>query len=228
MKSWVTASVAALVMFSADGIKAEELTTEQERLSYMFGMDIGRSLAAQGEALDLDVLFEAVRAVYEGGETAMSPEEADAVRQAYIVQRPEAQAALQAAAAGTNAAQAQAFLAENAGKDGIVTTASGLQYEVVTQGDGPRPAATDTVTVHYKGTLLDGTEFDSSYSRNEPISFALDRVIPGWTEGVQLMPVGSKYIFYIPPQLGYGKAGGGPIPPNSALIFEVELLDIQG
>jgi FKBP-type peptidyl-prolyl cis-trans isomerase FkpA/FKBP-type peptidyl-prolyl cis-trans isomerase FklB len=228
MKSWVPATAAALVLFSATGAEATELATEQEKLSYMFGMDIGQSLTAQGEQLDLDVLFDAIRTVYEGGETAMTPAEADAVRQAYIMERQEAQAAQQAATAGQNMAAAMAFMAENAGKDGVITTESGLQYQVVTQGDGARPAATDTVTVHYRGTLLDGTEFDSSYARNEPISFALDRVIPGWTEGVQLMPVGSKYTFWIPPQLGYGEAGGGPIPPNSALIFEVELLDIQG
>ena len=132
----------------------------------------------------------------------------------------------QAALGAKNKAEADAFLAENAGKEGVVTTASGLQYKVLEAAEGPTPAATDTVTVHYRGTLLDGTEFDGSYSRNEPISFALDRVIPGWSEGVQLMPVGSKYEFYISPELGYGEAGGGPIPPNSALIFEVELLSI--
>ncbi len=104
---------------------------------------------------------------------------------------------------------------------------SGLQYKVETMGTGAKPVATDTVKVHYRGTLLDGTEFDSSYARNEPISFGLNRVIAGWTEGVQLMPVGSKFTFYIAPDLAYGEGGGGPIPPNSTLIFEVELLDIE-
>jgi FKBP-type peptidyl-prolyl cis-trans isomerase FkpA len=109
----------------------------------------------------------------------------------------------------------------------VQTTASGLQYKVETMGTGPKPVATDTVKVHYRGTLLDGTEFDSSYARNEPISFGLNRVIAGWTEGVQLMPVGSKFMFYIAPDLAYGEGGGGPIPPNSTLVFEVELLDIE-
>ncbi len=119
------------------------------------------------------------------------------------------------------------FLAANKLKEGVQTTASGLQYKVLTMGEGAKPAATDTVEVHYRGTLLDGTEFDSSYARNEPISFALNRVIAGWTEGVQLMPIGSKFVFYIAPDLAYGEAGGGPIPPNSTLVFEVELLDIE-
>jgi FKBP-type peptidyl-prolyl cis-trans isomerase FkpA/FKBP-type peptidyl-prolyl cis-trans isomerase FklB len=215
-------------MLISGAIGAAELDTDAQKLGYIIGMDVGSSLRAQGAEVDLDALFEAVRTVYEGGEPAMSMEEAAAIRQAYIAERQEARAAEQARAAGDNKAEAERFLVENAGKDGVVITESGLQYEIVTQGDGPRPGATDTVTVHYRGTLLDGTEFDSSYARNEPISFALDRVIPGWTEGVQLMPVGSKYIFYIKPELGYGEAGGGPIPPNAALIFEVELLDIQG
>ncbi len=228
MKSWVRSSVAASAMLISGVIGAAELETDAQKLGYIIGMDVGSSLRAQGAEVDLDALFEAVRTVYEGGEPAMSMEDAAAIRQAYIAERQEARAAEQARAAGDNKAEAERFLAENAGKDGVVTTESGLQYKVVTQGDGPRPSATDTVTVHYRGTLLDGTEFDSSYARNEPISFALDRVIPGWTEGVQLMPVGSKYMFFIKPELGYGEAGGGPIPPNAALIFEVELLDIQG
>ena len=119
----------------------------------------------------------------------------------------------------------EAFLAENSTKDGVVTTASGLQYLVLTEGNGPSPSATSNVTVHYKGTTLDGKEFDSSYSRNAPATFPLNQVIAGWTEGVQLMNVGAKYRFFIPSDLAYGKRGaGGDIPPNATLIFEVELL----
>ncbi len=122
-----------------------------------------------------------------------------------------------------------AFLAENAKKDGVTTTESGLQYQVLEQGDGDgaKPAATDTVKVHYAGTLINGTEFDSSYARGEPIEFPLNGVIKGWTEGVQLMSVGDKYRFFIPPELGYGPGGSGPIGPNEALIFEVELIDVK-
>jgi len=117
------------------------------------------------------------------------------------------------------------FLVENGKKAGIITTSSGLQYEVINEGNGAKPAADDIVKVHYEGKLIDGTVFDSSYER-EPIEFPLNQVIPGWTEGVQLMSVGSKYRLFIPPELGYGAGGAGPIPPNSVLIFEVELLDI--
>jgi len=149
------------------------------------------------------------------------------VRKAYVEKRHKEQAAEKAKIGSKNLADGQKFLAENQKKAGVKTTASGLQYEVIKMGDGPKPKATDTVKVNYRGTLLDGTEFDSSYARKEPISFALDRVIPGWTEGVQLMPVGSKFKFYVKPELAYGENGGGPIPPNSTLIFEVELLGIE-
>ncbi len=124
-----------------------------------------------------------------------------------------------------NKAAGAAFLTENAKKENIVTTASGLQYEILTQGEGPSPSATTSVTVHYRGTSLDGKEFDSSYSRNAPATFPLNRVIAGWTEGLQLMNVGAKYRFYIPSELAYGERGaGGSIGPNETLIFDVELL----
>lgn len=123
--------------------------------------------------------------------------------------------------------QGKQFLEENAKKEGVVTTASGLQYKVIREGDGAKPTASDEVEVHYRGTLIDGTEFDSSYKRGQPLTFPLSRVIAGWTEGVQLMPIGSKYEFYIPYNLAYGEKGaGGLIPPFAALIFEVELLRI--
>ncbi len=124
-------------------------------------------------------------------------------------------------------AEGEKYLADNAKKEGVMVTESGLQYEVMSEGEGAKPVATDVVKVHYKGTLLDGTEFDSSYSRNEPTTFPLNRVIPGWTEGLQLMPVGSKYKFTSPSDLAYGDRDLGKIPANSTLIFEVELLEIQ-
>jgi len=206
---------------------ATELNTDEQKLGYIIGMDIGKSLHQQGTTVDLDSLIAAISATYKGEELAMSDEDAAAIRQEYVEKRQAAQQAEVSAAGAGNLVEGQKFLAENKGKDGVQTTESGLQYKVLTMGDGAKPAATDTVKVHYAGKLLDGTEFDSSYARNEPISFALNRVIPGWTEGVQLMPIGSKFIFYIAPELGYGEAGGGPIPPNSTLIFEVELLDIE-
>jgi len=206
---------------------ATELDTDEKKLGYIIGMDIGKSLKEQGTPVDLDSLIAAIRASYKGEELAMTLEEAGQVRKEYIEKRQAEQRAEAAAAGAANLAEGQKFLADNATKEGVQTTASGLQYKVETMGTGPKPVATDTVKVHYRGTLLDGTEFDSSYARNEPISFGLNRVIAGWTEGVQLMPVGSKFIFWIKPELAYGESGGGPIPPNSTLKFEVELLDIE-
>lgn len=207
---------------------ATELNTEKQKLGYIIGMDIGKSLREQGTDVDLDTLVDAIRATYLGEELAMTAEDAATIRQAFVETRHASQQAESTAIGGANLAEGQKFLAGNKVKEGVITTDSGLQYKVLTMGDGARPAATDTVKVHYKGTLLDGTEFDSSYARNEPISFALNRVIAGWTEGLQLMPIGSKFVFYIAPELAYGAGGGGPIPPNSTLKFEVELLDIEG
>jgi FKBP-type peptidyl-prolyl cis-trans isomerase len=131
--------------------------------------------------------------------------------------------------ADSNSEKGEAFLKENSTKEGVKTTATGLQYKVIKEGTGKRPRDTDTVQVHYKGTLLDGTEFDSSHRRGKPAEFPLNRVIPGWTEGVQLMKEGAKYEFVIPSKLAYGERGtpGGPIPPNSTLIFEIELLSVK-
>ena len=219
------AIVAALLL--GGNIMAAELETEAQKLGYIIGMDIGSSLKQQGTDLDLDSLFDAINATYNGDELAMTPEEAATVREAFIAQRRASAESERDGQAAANAAEGDKFLLENRTKEGVQITDSGLQYKVVEMGDGPMPAATDKVTVHYRGTLLNGEEFDSSYSRGEPVSFALNQVIPGWTEGVQLMPVGSKFMFFIPPDLGYGPAGGGPIGPNATLIFEVELMGID-
>jgi len=217
----------AAVGVSANVMAASELNTEAQKLGYIIGMDIGASLKQQGSEIDLDSLFDAIRTTYEGQEPALTPEEAANIRESFIAKkRSEAEAEMSIAAA-KNAAEGDKFLLDNRVKDGVKVTDSGLQYTVVDLGTGPKPSATDKVRVHYRGTLLNGEEFDSSYSRGEPISFKLNEVIPGWTEGVQLMPVGSKFMFYIPPSLAYGPQGGGPIGPNSTLIFQVELLGID-
>jgi FKBP-type peptidyl-prolyl cis-trans isomerase FkpA len=215
------------VLFFTMNTWATELDTEEKKLGYIIGMDIGKSLRDQGTVVDIDSLIDAITATYKGEELALTTEEAAQIRKEYVEKRQAEQQAQASVAGETNLVAGQKFLTENATKEGVQTTASGLQYKVETMGTGPKPVAADTVKVHYRGTLLDGTEFDSSYARNEPISFGLNRVIAGWTEGVQLMPVGSKFMFYIGPELAYGEGGGGPIPPNSTLIFEVELLDIE-
>ncbi len=227
MKAFLLGGLMAAATVSAGSALAVELETDEQKLGYLIGMDIGKSLKREQADVDIDALLEAIRVTFEGGTTAMTEEQAQAVREEFIAKRREAVQAESAAQGEKNAAEGAAFLAANAQNDGVVVTDSGLQYKVITQGEGPRPAASDTVEVHYRGTLLDGTEFDSSYARNAPISFALDRVIAGWTEGVQLMPVGSKYHFWIKPELAYGAGGGGPIPPNATLMFEVELLNIE-
>jgi FKBP-type peptidyl-prolyl cis-trans isomerase len=223
----LAAALAATVISTP--IFAQELETDMDRLSYTVGMDIGNSLSEQGLELDLDLLVEALRASYNGEETLLTREEALAERDKFMQRRQQELEAQRNVDAQRNLEEGQAFLAQNAERDGVVVTESGLQYRVITEGEGASPVATDTVTVHYRGTLLNGTEFDSSYSRDQPATFALDQVIPGWTEGVQLMKEGSKYEFFIPADLAYGEQGRpGPIGPNSTLIFEVELLEVAG
>lgn len=224
-KSFIGIMFAALMLPLA--ASAVELETQEQKLGYIIGMDIGNSLKQQGSDFDMQALFDAIETIYNGGEPAMTQEEATAVREAFIAERRAEMEVEQAQLAAKNAAEGDAFLLENRTKEGVMETESGLQYQVITAGDGPKPAATDRVQVHYRGTLLNGDEFDSSYSRGEPATFMLNQVIPGWTEGLQLMPVGSKYMFYIPGELAYGVNGGRTIEPNSTLIFEVELLGIE-
>jgi FKBP-type peptidyl-prolyl cis-trans isomerase FkpA/FKBP-type peptidyl-prolyl cis-trans isomerase FklB len=225
-KFFINGVLFAAILASGTAL-ATELETEAQKLGYIIGMDIGASLKQQGADLDLDSLVEAIKATYNDEPLALTPEEAASIREGFIAKR-QAEAKQQRESMGSiNAAEGDKFLLENRVKEGVQITDSGLQYKVVVMGEGAKPAASDKVTVHYRGTLLNGEEFDSSYSRNQPTSFQLDQVIPGWTEGVQLMPVGSKFMFYIPPNLAYGPNGGGPIGPNATLIFEVELLSID-
>jgi len=202
-----------------------QIDTDQKRAGYGMGVNIGSTLAGQGllQDLDLEAMIMGIRDSI-SGELQISEEEIMGALQALQLKK-------QAEAEVAVAAQSQAgrdFLVQNSSRAGVSSTASGLQYEVITKGaGGAMPKETDTVNVHYHGTLIDGTVFDSSVERNEPISFPLNGVIPGWTEGLQLMSVGDKYRFFIPSDLAYGDSGAGPIPPNSTLIFEVELLGIE-
>jgi len=205
-----------------------EIVTDMDKAAYSIGYDIGSSLKDQDVTdLNLDLIYKGMADAQSGTDTLLTQEEMMNALQTFQTTMMERQQAKAERDAAENITAGEAFLAENATKEGVQTTESGLQYKVITEGSGPRPQATDQVTVHYRGTLLDGTEFDSSYSRGEPATFGLNQVIPGWTEGVQLMNVGSKFEFYIPANLAYGERGaGGTIGPNSTLIFEVELISI--
>jgi FKBP-type peptidyl-prolyl cis-trans isomerase FklB len=212
----------ALVCFAA----AEEptLNTPKEKLSYTVGVAMGTNLKDQNMDVDLDLVNKGMKDVMTGAKLMLTEEEMKAVRIAFQTQ----QVAKMKEESEKNKKEGEAFLEENKKKEGVQTTASGLEYKVIKEGDGPKPKTTDIVTVNYRGTFINGKEFDSSYSRNEPATFPLNGVIKGWTEGLQLMTAGSKYMLYIPASLGYGEHGaGGVIPPNSTLIFEVELLSIK-
>jgi len=207
------------------------LATDKEKFSYAVGTDIGKSLSQQQEVkdqVDLVALVDGLEDALAAKELRMSDEDREKIKGE--IQRKIQQAQMEARTAKAAAAQAagEKFLADNGQRAGVKTTATGLQIETVQEGTGAMPKATDKVTVHYKGTLIDGTEFDSSYSRGQPVTFPLANVIPGWTEGLQLIRVGGKAKLFIPSDLAYGERGaGGKIGPNEALVFEVELVSIE-
>lgn len=196
--------------------------------SYALGMDIGNSLKALPVELNVDALAEGVRDTITGGETRLTQEELQAVMQSFVQDMQTAQREQAQQTAQANLKAGKEFLAENKTKEGVQATESGLQYKVLTEGSGPSPDANDSVTVHYEGRLIDGTVFDSSRERGEPVTFPVDAVIPGWTEALQLMQEGATYMLYIPPELAYGERGAGAqIGPNETLVFEVELLKVN-
>jgi FKBP-type peptidyl-prolyl cis-trans isomerase FklB len=203
------------------------LKTDKDKQSYAIGMNIGKSIHRDGVDVDANILLRGMKDALAGGKTVLTDDEAKAVMTNLQATMRKEQAEKAQVAADANKKAGDAFLAENKTKDGVVTLPSGLQYKILTQGTGPRPTATDTVVCNYKGTLLDNTEFDSSYSRNQPLTIPVAGVIKGWTEALQLMPVGSKWQLFIPSDLAYGPSAKGPIAANSTLIFEVELLSIQ-
>lgn len=199
-----------------------------DKLSYALGIGIGSQLAGMGaKGLNIDDFAQAVKDVISGTPLKVNNAEAQSLVQAFFQEQEEKQRAAAAEAGKVAKAAGESFLAENAKKEGIVVLPSGLQYQVLKEGNGKKPSATDQVKCHYEGTLIDGTIFDSSYQRNEPATFGLNQIIAGWTEGVQLMSEGAKYRFFIPYNLAYGERGAGAqIPPFAALVFDVELLKV--
>jgi len=205
------------------------LTTQKQKSSYALGMSIGLGLGKQGvgKSVDPAIVARGLRDALAGSKTTLTEDEMKAALQQLRTQVESAQQAKAHEAGAGKRKEGDAFLATNKSKDGVKTLPDGLQYKVITEGKGPKPTASDTVTVNYRGTLINGKEFDSSYKRGQPATFPVGGVIKGWTEALQLMPVGSKYQLFIPPDLAYGDRGAGAdIGPGETLIFEVELLSI--
>jgi FKBP-type peptidyl-prolyl cis-trans isomerase len=218
--------IAALA--GAGTVLAEDALKDQtEKASYSIGLDIGNNLKRAGFELKPELVTKGLTDALSGAKPMISEEESQKALDALQAEMRGKFEEKQKVAGEKNKADGEKFLAENKAKKGVKTTASGLQYEVLTEGKGDKPKVTDTVQVHYTGKLIDGTEFDSSVKRNEPATFPLNRVIPGWTEGVQLMNVGSKYHFTIPSALAYGETAPPSIGPNQVLCFDVELLKIE-
>ncbi|MGA2428472.1 MAG: FKBP-type peptidyl-prolyl cis-trans isomerase [Candidatus Acidiferrum sp.] len=206
------------------------LKTPKDKESYAIGLNIGKGLHKDAVDVDPAILARGVKDALAGGKTLMTDDEAKAAMVALQADVRKRQEAKMAIVGDANKKEGDAFLAENKTKDGVVTLADGLQYKILKEGTGPKPTAKDSVVCNYKGTLLDNTEFDSSYKRGQPATFPVGQVIKGWTEVLQLMPVGSKWEVFVPSDLAYGARGAGPgapIGPNATLIFEIELLSIQ-
>ncbi len=230
MKSMAGIAAMAVLLASAAAVAQQTpaLSSQKDKNSYALGVNIGTGLKQQGFEISTEMLAKGVADAYSGGTMLMTEQE---VRDTLAAVQKEIVAKMQEKqkeAGDKNKVAGEAFLAANKSKEGVKTTASGLQYKVIKAGTGPKPTADDTVTVHYRGTLIDGSEFDSSYSRKEPATFPVKGVIAGWTEILQLMPVGSTWQVAIPSNLAYAERGAGAkIGPNATLIFEVELLSIK-
>jgi len=208
--------------------EAKELKDQKEKLSYVIGIDIGKALQKQGVPIDPDLVAKGIKDGVLGGKLLMTDQEIQETMMAFQKEMRAKQEEANKQLGEKNKKEGEIFLAQNKTKEGVKTLPSGLQYKVVKAGTGKKPKATDTAVTHYKGTLLDGTEFDSSYKRNQPATFKVNGVIRGWTEALQLMEEGAKWILYVPAALAYGDRGAGQqIGPNATLIFEVELISIQ-
>jgi FKBP-type peptidyl-prolyl cis-trans isomerase len=231
-KSFITLATAALACLALVSCSTKqritELKSQDQKVSYTVGQDMGSYLKQMGITIDKAALFQGIEDTLTGQKSLVTPEEALKIKQEFSKNMQDAQMAKAKAAGEKNSKEGVAFLEKNKGEKGVVTTASGLQYIILKDGTGPKPKPTDMVTVHYKGTTIDGKEFDSSYKRGQPATFPLNGVIPGWTEGLQLLNAGAKAKLFVPSNLGYGERGAGQdIGPNQTLIFEVELISIQ-
>ncbi|MEP6810284.1 MAG: FKBP-type peptidyl-prolyl cis-trans isomerase [Chthoniobacterales bacterium] len=205
-----------------------ELKTEKDKVSYSIGLDIGGTFKKQAMDINLDLLAAGLKDAVEGKKALLTEDQVKETMTAYSKTMMEKQAAKAKEDSAKNAEEGKKFLEANKGKEGVKTTASGLQYKVLAEGSGASPKATDTVIVNYRGTLMNGKEFDSSYKRNEPATFPVNQVIKGWTEALQMMKPGAKYQLFVPTELAYGERGAGQdIGPNETLIFEVELLSVK-
>lgn len=214
---------------SAAKPKAVTLTTQQDKISYAIGMNMAKNLQRQSLQVEPDILVKGLKDVLTGNKPLLSDDEAMATLTAFQNDMRAKQQEKTAQVGLSNKKEGEDFLAANKGKQGVVTLASGLQYKILKAGGGPKPSAADSVVCNYRGTLINGTEFDSSYKRGQPATFPVSGVIKGWTEALQLMPVGSKWQLFVPSGLAYGERGAGAdIGPNATLIFEVELLSIAG
>jgi FKBP-type peptidyl-prolyl cis-trans isomerase FklB len=224
---WVV--VVSVLLFAVhSGAEEQTLKSQKEKLSYAIGVDMGNNFKKQSIDIDPDILSKGLKDALSGGKGLMSDEEILAVKNAFRQEMMNKQREETKKLAENNKKEGDAFLEENKKKEGVKTLPSGLQYKVITEGSGKPPKATDTVTVNYRGSLIDGTEFDSSYKRGQPATFPVNGVIAGWTEALQLMKEGAKWQLFIPSNLAYGEKGaGGSIGPNATLIFEVELISVK-
>lgn len=227
MKTSFIIAAASVALASLVPAAETELKDQKDKVSYSIGLDIGTTLKRQLIDVNEELLNKGIQDGLSGAKPLMTDEQTKATMSTFQKDMIAKQAAAKKVTGEKNAAAAKKFLAENKTKEGVKTTASGLQYKVLKDGTGPNPKATDTVKVNYRGTTIEGTEFDSSYKRGQPASFPVNRVIKGWTEALQLMKVGSKYQLFVPADLAYGEKGAGSdIGPNATLIFDVELLGV--
>lgn len=224
---FATILIMGLLATFSFAVEKPQLKDLKDKESYSLGFQFGQNMKSQGVELNLEAYTSGIQDALGGAKPKLSQEEinktvSDLQKRIMTARQKESKEK-----ADKNLAEGKAFLEENKKKEGIKTLPSGLQYKVLAEGSGKTPIATDSVTVNYKGTLIDGSEFDSSYKRGNPTTFQVNKVVKGWTEALQLMKEGSKWQLFIPPELGYGERGGGPIPPNSTLIFEVELISVK-